>query len=538
MHKLVQIAALDNDTSVQPAKDGGKPKILGTPTEASLIIMAEKAGFDKQKVLVKYPRLRELPFDSDRKRMSTIHRWNDTQYIIFTKGSYSDTIKQCDRIQVNGQVREMTDDDRLRSKKANADYASRGLRSMALAYRVIDRDVDINKMPIDEAENHLVFVGLTTMSDPPRPEIYDAVKRCHQAKIRIIMVTGDSKLTAKSVAVQIGLISDKARVISGNELEKMSDDELRKALKGEVIFARVAPEQKYRIVKNCQANGEVVTSTGDGVNDAPALKQADIGIAMGQTGTDVAKEAANMILTDDNFASIVAAIEEGRAVYSNIRKFLTYILTSNVPEAVPSVLFLFSAGLIPLPMTVMQILTVDLGTDMLPALGLGAEAADPDIMNQPPRKRSEHLLNKSVMIKSFCWYGLLSSLISTGAYFFVNWQNGWPTKALAASGSVYIYATTMVLGAIVFTQIANVLNCRTDKTSVFKKGLFSNKNIWYGIIFEICLFFVLTVTPGIRQLFNTTPLFASDWLFLFLLPIPLVLLEEARKWLMYHKKNN
>lgn len=257
---------------------------------------------------------------------------------------------------------------------------------------------------------------------------------------------------------------------------------------------------------------------------------------MGQTGTDVAKEAANMILTDDNFASIVAAIEEGRAVYSNIRKFLTYILTSNVPEAVPSVLFLFSAGLIPLPMTVMQILTVDLGTDMLPALGLGAEAADPDIINQPPRKRSEHLLNKSVMIKSFCWYGLLSSLISTGAYFFVNWQNGWPTKALAASGSVYMRATTMVLGTIVFTQIANVLNCRTDKTSVFKKGLFSNKNIWYGIIFEICLFFVLTVTPGIRQLFNTTPLFASDWLFLFLLPIPLVLLEEARKWLMYHKK--
>ena len=282
----------------------------------------------------------------------------------------------------------MTDDDRLRSKKANADYASRGLRSMALAYRVIDRDVDINKMPIDEAENHLVFVSLTTMSDPPHPEIYDAVKRCHQAKIRIIMVTGDSKLTAKSVAVQIGLTSDKARVISGNELEKMSDDELRKALKGKVIFARVAPEQKY------------------------------------QTGTDVAKEAANMILTDDNFASIVAAIEEGRAVYSNIRKFLTYILTSNVPEAVPSVLFLFSAGLIPLPMTVMQILTVDLGTDMLPALGLGAEAADPDIINQPPRKRSEHLLNKSVMIKSFCWYGLLSSLISTGAYFFVNWQNG------------------------------------------------------------------------------------------------------------------
>lgn len=189
-------------------------------------------------------------------------------------------------------------------------------------------------------------------------------------------------------------------------------------------------------------------------------------------------------------------------------------------------------------MTIMQILTVDLGTDMLPALGLGAEAADPDTMKEPPRKRSEHLLNKHVMIKAICWYGLISSLISTAAYFFVNYQNEWPQTVLAASGPVYMRATTMVLGAIVFTQIANVLNCRTNKTSVFKKGLFSNKNIWYGIIFEICLFFILTITPGIQQVFNTTTLAASDWLFLFLLPIPLVLLEEARKWLMYHKKNN
>lgn len=539
LHKLVQIAALDNDTSVVPSKKkGGKPKILGTPTEASLIIMAEKAGFDKQRVLVKYPRLKELPFDSDRKRMSTINRWNDTQAIVLTKGSFSDTIGRCDQIQVNGQVRAMTDDDRLRVKKVNADYAARGLRSMALAYRIIPKNEQINNLTVDDAENHLIFVGLVTMSDPPRPEIYNAVKKCHQAKIRIIMVTGDSKLTAKSVAVQIGLTSDKARVISGNELDQMSDEELRKALKEKVIFARVAPEQKYRIVKNCQANGEIVASTGDGVNDAPALKQADIGIAMGLGGTDVAKDAANMILTDDNFASIVAAIEEGRAVYSNIRKFLTYVLIANVAEAFPSILFLFSRGLIPLPMTVMQMLTIDLGTDILPALGLGAEAADPDVMNQPPRKRSDHLLNKQVILRAFVWYGLLSSIISTGAYFFVNYQNGWPIQALAASGPVYMRATTMFLGAIVFTQIANVLNCRTNKISIFKKGLFSNKNIWFGIIFEILLFLFLTVTPGIQQLFHTTILNASDWIFLFSLPIPLVLIDEARKWLMFHRKNN
>lgn len=537
LHKLVQIASLDNDTAVQPSKTkGGKPKILGTPTEASLIIMAEKAGFDRQKVLVKYPRLRELPFDSDRKRMSTIHRWNDTQNIIFTKGSFSDVIKQCDQIQVDGQVRAMTKEDQDLAKKRNAGYAAKGLRSMAMAYRIIDQTTDVNKLTIETAENHLVFVGLTTMSDPPRPEIYNAVKRCHEAGIKIIMVTGDSKLTAKTVAVQIGLTSDAARVISGDELNTMSEDELREALKGEVIFARVAPEQKYKVVKTLQENGEIVASTGDGVNDAPALKQADIGIAMGMTGTDVAKDAANIILTDDNFASIVAAIEEGRAVYSNIRKFLTYILTSNVPEAFPSILFLLSGGLIPLPMTVMQILTVDLGTDMLPALGLGGEPVDPDVMKQPPRKRNEHLLNRSVIVKAFLWYGLISSIISISAYFFVNMQNGWPQVPLAGSGSVYMRATTMVLGAIIFSQIANVLNCRTNKVSIFKKGLFTNRSIWYGIIFEILLFLVLTVTPGLQQLFNTTRLLPVDWLFLFCLPIPLVLIDEIKKWALYHRK--
>lgn len=537
LRQLVQIASLDNDTSVQPSKiKGGKPKILGTPTEASLIIMAEKAGFDRQKVLVKNPRLRELPFDSDRKRMSTIHTWNDTQNIIFTKGSFSDVIKQCDQIQVDGQVRAMTQADKDLADKSNATYAAKGLRSMAMAYRIIDKETDVNKLTIETAETHLTFVGLTTMSDPPRPEIYSAVKRCHEAGIKIIMVTGDSKLTAKTVAVQIGLTSDQARVVSGDDLNKMSNDELREALKGEIIFARVAPEQKYKVVKTLQENGEIVASTGDGVNDAPALKQADIGIAMGMTGTDVAKDAANIILTDDNFASIVAAIEEGRAVYSNIRKFLTYILTSNVPEAFPSILFLLSGGLIPLPMTVMQILTVDLGTDMLPALGLGGEPVDPDVMKQPPRKRSEHLLNRSVMIKAFLWYGLISSIISISAYFFVNMQNGWPAVALAASGNVYMRATTMVLGAIIFSQIANVLNCRTNKISLFKKGIFSNRNIWYGIIFEILLFLVLTVTPGLQELFNTTNLLPVDWLFLFCLPIPLVLIDELKKWLLYRNK--
>ncbi|MCO6527719.1 MAG: cation-transporting P-type ATPase [Lactobacillus sp.] len=538
LQKLVEITALDNDTSVEQTKmKGAKPKILGTPTEAALVIMAEKGGFDRPKVIIKYPRLYELPFDSERKRMSTIHRWNDQQFIIFTKGSFSDVIKQCDQIQIDGQIQPMTPSQQQAAANHNAQYALKGLRSMAMAYRIVDKDsIDINKVTATTVEQHLIFVGLTTMSDPPRPEIYNAIKRCHEAKIKIIMVTGDSKLTAKSVAVQIGLTTNQARVISGDELEKMSKHELSVALKGEVIFARVAPEQKYKVVKTLQQNGEIVASTGDGVNDAPALKQADIGIAMGMTGTDVAKDAANIILTDDNFASIVAAIEEGRAVYSNIRKFLTYILTSNVPEAFPSILFLLSGGIIPLPMTVMQILTVDLGTDMLPALGLGGEAVDSDVMKQAPRNRKEHLLNKTVIAKAFLWYGFISSMISISAYFLVNLKNGWPRIPLASNGEVYLRATTMVLGTIIFTQIANVLNCRTNRISIFKKGLFSNTGIWYGIIFEILLFLILTITPGLQQLFNTTNLLMTDWLFLFCLPIPLVLLDELKKWILYRKK--
>lgn len=534
LKKIVEISSLDNDTSI--VEKQGKPTIMGTPTEASLVVMAQKAGFNRDKVLVKYPRLKELPFDSDRKRMTTIHEFDHEHYIVLTKGSFSDIIKQCKRIQIDGHVRDIVESDLQKAKVKNAKYAANGLRSMAMAYKLIPINTDLQSLTIENTEKDLVFVGLATMSDPPRPEIYEAVKRCHEAKIRIIMVTGDSKLTAKSVAVKIGITSDKARVISGDELAAMSDQDLREALKDEVIFARVAPEQKYKVVKTLQENGEVVASTGDGVNDAPALKKADIGIAMGKSGTDVAKDAANMILTDDNFSSIVAAIEEGRAVYANIRKFLTYILTSNVPEAIPSILFLLSGGAIPLPMTVMQILTVDLGTDMLPALGLGSETSDPEIMKQPPRRKNEHLLTRNILLKAFIWYGLLASVISIGAYFFVNYQNGFPQLPLAATGNVYLRATTMTLGAIVFFQVANVLNCRTNKVSIFSKGIFSNKQIWNGIIFEVILFLILTITPGIQTLFNTTTLNWQDWLFLCCLPIPIVLLDEIRK-LIVRKAN-
>nr|WP_317636587.1 cation-transporting P-type ATPase [Xylocopilactobacillus apicola] len=529
--KLLKISALNSDTEIK-RDDNQKPKIIGTPTEAAHSILVAKSGIDKNKILEEFPRIKELTFDSNRKRMTTIHHTKDGQILIAVKGALSSLLAKSTKIVDQGKIRDITADDKNIINEADDGYAAKGLRSLAMAYRIIPETMNSSEYTIENTENDLIFIGFTVMADPPRPEVYDAVKKAQKAGIKIIMVTGDSGLTAKSVAQKIGIVSDQARVITDTDLNQMSDDELSEAVKGEIIFARVAPEQKYRIVKANQRNGEIVASTGDGVNDAPALKQADIGIAMGMTGTDVAKDAADMILTDDNFASIVTAIEEGRTVYSNIQKFLVYILNSNLPEAIPSALFLFSRGLIPLPLTVMQILTVDLGTDMLPALGLGAEQSEPGIMEKPPRARNAHLLTKSIIWKAFGWYGLFASIVSTAAYFFINYLHGWPGVALASSGANYREATTMTLAAIVFAQIAAAINCRTQRSSVFKIGIFSNHRVVIGLIFEVLILLFLIYVPFFQGIFDTGPLKLVNWIFLIAIPIPLILVEELRKWIV------
>lgn len=537
-----------NAKLVPPQSDNSKQgyTVLGDPTEACLEVVALKGKLDLEKVNRDYPRILELPFDSTRKRMTTIHQlkepFEDSTRIAFIKGAPNEVIELCSHC-YDKKSRTLSAQDRLKIMKANDEYARQGLRVLAVAYRSLRNNDEnlpdsIRNYNTEIIEKDLTFLGLIAMQDPPRSEVMDAVKLCHSAGIKVVMITGDYGLTAKSIAKKIGIINDdNARVVSGLELAAMDDRELKEILKGEVVFARMAPDQKYRIVCALQEMGNIVAVTGDGVNDSPALKKADIGIAMGITGTDVAKEAADMILTDDNFASIVKAIEEGRAVYSNIRKFLRYIFDSNTPEAAAPALYLLSGGLVPMPLTIMQILTIDIGTDMIPALGLGAEAPEANIMNQPPRKLNERLLDKKVIFIGFIWYGLIITIFALGGYFLVNYLNGWPSNALASPDSqVYVKATTMMLVGVVFSQIGMVMNNRTDRESVFKRGIFSNKYINLGLIVEIAILVCIIYVPILNDIFNTAPLGIIEWIYAIMIPFIVFGIEELRKKIIRCKK--
>ena len=542
-------ASFCNDAKlVRPNEEVAHWSILGDPTEGSLIVAAKKAGIDIEAELAKSPRIKELTFDSNRKRMSTIHKFYENTpeeiNIAYVKGAPKEVLNLCTGYYENGKHVLMSEAIRAEIVKANDSYAREGLRVLAIAMRVLPKEepfLNLNKCTVESIEEDLTFLGLMAMSDPPRIGVAEAVEKCHNAGIRIIMITGDYGLTAESIARHIGIVrGEHPHIITGIELEKMSQEDLKVKLKDEVIFARVAPEQKLRVVSALQEMGQVVAVTGDGVNDSPALKKADIGVAMGVTGTDVAKEAADMILTDDNFASIVNAIEEGRAVFNNIRKFALYILNSNVSEAVPFVVFLLSRGTIPLPLTIMQVLSIDLGTDMVPALALGAELPEEGIMESPPRSQKEPLLGHKLIVRALFWYGMIGSIVAMSAFFFLNSQYGWPEVAMASSGTVYRMATTMTLAAIVVTQVGIVFNCRTERTSIFRVGLFSNRLVLLGIACEITLLCILIYVPFLHEVFNTAPIGLSQWGFLFIWPIIVVLLDEIRKAILRknykHKK--
>ncbi|WP_270334871.1 cation-translocating P-type ATPase [Ligilactobacillus acidipiscis] len=539
LKELLAGGLLADNAQIQPPDKKHRDYVcIGDPTEGCLEVVAQKGGLDPQGERKSDPRQKEFAFDSQRKMMTVvIAKSNEHFFDSFTKGAPDSVLQKCTTYFNNGATEPLTKQKINEIQEANDGYAKQGLRVLAVAGKVLDPQAvkDPESLDQQEVESKLTFLGLTAMYDPPRKQALTAAKECRRAHIKVIMITGDNGLTAQTIARKIGIVDSNkpVKVVTGQELDQMDDDTLRQDLKQEIVFARMAPEQKYRVVSLLQEEGHIVAVTGDGVNDAPALKKADIGVAMGKTGTEVAKEAADMVLTDDNFASIVAAVKEGRGVYSNIRKFLLYILNSNLPEAIPSALFLFSGGKIPLALTVMEILAIDLGTDMVPALGLGRQAAEKEVMDRPPRAPQEHLINNKVLLKAFTWYGASASLLAICGYFLNNALNGHYYPALASSGFDYRQATTVTLGAVIFCQMATVLNCRFETETLFThRNFFSNSLVYTGIVLEGILLLCMCYVPFLQDIFGTAPLDLASWLFLFCLPVPLVLLDEARKYLL------
>jgi sodium/potassium-transporting ATPase subunit alpha len=457
--------------------------------------------------------------------MITTHKGDNGQpNIAFMKGAPEVVFSKCSLCLQQGSSVVFSELARQHAVESYERLASRGERVLALAYKMTEND--------EASEDDFIYLGLVGMLDPPRPEVEEAIDKCRTAGIRVFMITGDYHTTAESIARQVGLYTGDGQIVVGDQLQDMNENDLLTLLDSrELVFARTSPIQKLQIVKALQKKGEIVTVTGDGVNDAPALKNADMGVAMGLSGTEVAKEAADMVLMDDNFATIVNAIEEGRTIFANIKKFIAYILTSNVPEILPFIAFVMIGA--PLALTVVLILTIDLGTDLLPALGLGREKPEVDVMKQPPRKRDERLLTWPLLGMSYGIVGMLQAAAGFFAFFVVLYQGGWVWgDVLPDSSLLYKTAVTSFFAAIVICQIADVLICRTRRQSILSAGILANKLIWLGIIVELALLFAITQITFLQPFFGTAPI---GWFELSLsLPFAVLILlgDEYRRWLI------
>lgn len=493
----------------------------GDSTEIALLTYANQIKSIRD--IVNTPRLSEKPFTSEDKYMVTIHRSPDnTHYHAYLKGAPEVVMSMCDRIHIDGNKVAFTDEYRAMINEQFMSLAERGERGLALAYR--------NSDELDIGGGNFIFIGVVGMLDPPRPEVPEAITKCREAGIRVFMLTGDFGPTARAIGHQIGLIQKGGRVIQGDELETMDEADLDTIMQEqELIFARITPLQKLQIVKALQKRNQIVTVTGDGVNDSPALKNADMGVAMGLMGTEVAREASNMVLMDDNFATIVSAIEEGRTIFDNIKKFIAYILTSNIPEILPFIAYVLLD--IPLPLTVVLILAIDLGTDIVPALGLGAEKPETDVMHKPPRSRDERLLTRNLLFMSYGVVGMLQAAAGFFSYFVVLNHGGWHWgEQLANNDPLYRTAITAFFASIIICQIADVIICRTRRQSLFTIGIFSNKLVWLGILTELLLLALISYVPFMNTLFGTAPL--EPWHLLLSVPFALVILfgDETRRF--------
>lgn len=515
---FLRVATICNNSRLTEEKPGYK----GDPTEGSLLVYASEFT-DINKMKDDFPRLAEYPFDSKKQRMQVISRTPNGEMEAYLKGAPEVILDMCSHIMIDGKEEILDEVQKKSLEEQHLVMAKKGERVLAFAYRKADSD--------NEYEDGFIFIAFAGAVDPPRPEAKEAIKKCHLAGIKVVMITGDHPVTARSIAATVGLTDDHIEpvLITGSELEELSTEELAQRLKApSIVFARTSPLQKLKIVHAFQTAGEIVTMTGDGVNDAPAMKTADMGVAMG-SGTDVAREAADMVLLDDNFATIVNAIEEGRTVFDNIKKFIAYILTSNVPEILPFIAFVLLA--LPLPMNVQLILAIDLGTDIIPALALAVEKGEGDIMKRPPRSREEKLLTPQVLLTSYGIKGPIEAAAGFACYFAVLFDGGWKWgQQLPFSDALYMQAITAFFAAVIVCQIANVFTSRTRRQSVLTKGFFSNRVIILGIASELLILAFIIYNPLVNLVFNTAAI--SMKYILIAVPFALLLLgvDEFRKY--------
>jgi Ca2+-transporting ATPase len=561
---VLWLGVLNNDSSIETTGEENSQKtyrIVGDPTEGSLLVAAAKAGVAHVEIREAYPRENEVPFDSERKRMITVHdvvtpRAGDPSPftnekhkdwdVIAVKGAPDVVLELCTQYQDrNDRPQPLADEIRRRILTANDEMTQDALRVLGLAYR-LEKNVPDNpeNFTAEELEKDLVFVGLAGMIDPARPEVRPALEHAREAGIRTIMITGDYPNTARAIAETIGMLRHGRNVLTGAQLDSLSDEELKNVIEETAVFARVSPEHKMRIVDALQANDEVVAMTGDGVNDAPAIKRADIGVAMGITGTDVAKETADMVLTDDNYASIVAAVEQGRIIYSNIRKFVFFLLSSNVAEIM--IIFLATLAGLPAPLTAIQLLWLNLITDGAPALALAVEKGDPDIMEEKPRSKTEPIVNRSM-----AWGLGIQTIAQTGAVL-TAFALGliWHLEAGAhVIGNPVTYliqhdwrgidvqtAETMAFVTLSLCELFRAYTVRSERASIFKIGVFSNRYMQYAVGLSILLLILVCAVPFLQPIFNTHFLTAREWLIVIGLSLIPATTEEITKFFLRRSK--
>ena len=507
LKRLVHISMLCNDTKVSASNE-----LTGDPTETALVDMGFKLDFTPE-LYVSYPRVEELPFDSERKLMTTVHKVGD-KYLVYTKGGVDELLKRCKGYEFEGNVKYDLDSYTAQITQQNEQMAQNALRVLAMAYK--DLDHMPSKEEMKEIESDLIYVGMVGMIDPPREEVKLAVEKCKSAGIKTVMITGDHKITATAIAKALGIMEDGDEAITGAELEEMTDEQLIERVKRIAVYARVSPEHKVRIVKAWQANGEIVAMTGDGVNDAPALKTSDIGCAMGIVGTDVSKEAADVILTDDNFSTIVSAVEEGRRIYDNILKAIQFLLSSNVGEIIILFLAILIAPLLASkfgidikliePLLPIHILWVNLVTDSLPALALAVDPAEKDIMNRKPNKKQKGVFTKG-MTWRIVYQGLMIGLLTLTAFILGLATKDVPVIEGKTPEEVRVaIAQTMAFVVLALSELVHVFNIRNNRKSLFTSGLFSNLILIGAILLSACLMFAVLLVPLFRNIFDIVPL--------------------------------